>query len=109
MKFVSNKKPAHYADDLHMVQQEIAKLKLALAVLQDKEVHLVEYLRKFSKSENFAFNGEDGFQKCLVFKDFERSILNQKLAKSRLEKAGLRVPMQTVFVKGAKVDYVYEK
>lgn len=104
-KFVSAAKPTDYADQLHDVQRQLAKLMPKIKALEAEEKHLQNYLMRYSKGESFLFVGADGYQKKFKVAHHSRMILDQAAVQRMLKS---RTPYATSTWDSVKVDWVYE-
>lgn len=103
-KFVSAKLPKQYAEDLHKIQNKMAKLQAQLDELAVEERQLSSYLLKISKGTSFTFDSGD-YQKLVRITNHRRMILDQERAREILKSKTPYKPSEWTTV---KVDFIYE-
>lgn len=104
-KFVSSKKTAHYVDDLHKVQETMARLRAKLYELAKEEDAIIRHLVKTEGAKSFDVNSSDGYLKHVGFTRTKRMIVDIDACRKLLRH---RTPYKLAAGKiKAKVDYVY--
>ena len=104
-KFVSAAKPTDYADQLHDVQQQMAKLEAQMKLLKTEERQLSTYLVRFSKGTSFVYYAADGYKKVVKVGHRSRLILDQAKVQKILKSKTPYKPSEWATV---AVDWVYE-